>query len=311
MSKVTIRVKEISTGDIEHTYIHNSRLYAERGYPIPENINVGQSGWNKSCVIKDGCEAEIPLNEAIDYRITKSGVKVRKNSVMALEYIVSVSPDFFQVYSTSGYFLNSLDFLSKKHGFDNIVSLSEHYDETNPHAHIVVVPIIKKEVGWKRKKGDGYIEGKTEENRLCARDFTGNRNLLSKLQDDYFTFCVPYGQKHHVTFERGTSVEEQTKKYLGKTHHEMGLINKELEKNDLLMQQVNHQFNLGMTSIEAQKKLNGMNEQNQKLQALKEEKNKGLNSFLQQQAVKEIEAKQIKEWREANKKKGNAFGEET
>jgi hypothetical protein len=142
-----------------------------------------------------------------------------------------------------------------------------HYDETKPHVHIIVVPIIKKEVRWKRSKGDGFIEGKKEENRLCARDFTGNRNMLRSLQDDYFNYFVSYGKECGVTLERGTKVEDQTKKYLGKTYHEIGLINEALEKNNQLAQEANRLYKIGKENIEEyQKKIEEAKEQNKKLQ---------------------------------------------
>jgi hypothetical protein len=216
MTNATIRVKPISAGAIKRAGIHNNRLYTELGYDTPENIKTGQSVLNKSYVLIDGIETKKSLQDTIYYRIGEAGAQERKNSVMALEYVMSGSSDFLTAYTPSKYFAICIKFLEKKHGKENIVSIAEHYDETNPHMHVIVVPIIRKEVRWKRSKGDGYIEGKKVENRLCARDFTGNRDMLRKLQDDFFELCFPYGKECGLTLERGTKVEFQTKKYVKK-----------------------------------------------------------------------------------------------
>lgn len=308
MSNVTIRVKPISAGAIKRAGIHNNRLYTELGYDTPENIKTGQSVLNKNRVIKDGLETNISLKDAIEHCIQKAGVQVRKNSVMALEYIVSGSPDFLNAYTPSKHFSNCVTFLAEKHGKENIVAIAEHYDETNPHAHIIIVPIIKKEVRWKRSKGDSFIEGKTEENRLCARDFTGNRNMLRNLQDDYFNYCVPYGKECGVTLERGIKVEYQTRKYLGRTYYEIGLINQEFEKNNQLAQEANHLYKTGELNIEEyQKKLKDTKEQNQKLQELKDKMNRDLNIFIEQQGNKEKKNKLMKEGKDKEQKQGSDF----
>ena len=313
MTNATIRVKPISAGAIKRAGIHNNRLYTELGYDTPENIKTGQSVLNKSYVIIDGIETNKSLKDTIYYRIGEAGAQERKNSVMALEYVMSGSSDFLQAYTPAKHFANCVKFLENKHGKENIVAIAEHYDETNPHVHVIVVPIIKKEVRWKRSKGDGYIEGKKEENRLCARDFTGNRDMLRKLQDDYFEYCVPYGKECGVTLKRGTKVEYQTKKYLKKTCYEMGLINQEFEKNNQLAQEANHLYKIGELNIEEyQKKLKETKEQNQKLQALKDKMNRDLNIILEQQGNKERKNKLMKEGGKETKDKeqsrGNDFG---
>jgi hypothetical protein len=296
MANATIRVKPISAGAIKRAGIHNNRLYSELGYATPENIKIGQSVLNKSYVIIDGIETNMSLKDTIYYIIKRAGVKERKNSVMALEYIFSGSEDFLTAYTPAKHFANCLEFLEKKHGKENIVSIAEHYDESKPHMHVIVVPIIKKEVRWKRSKGDGYIEGKKVENRICARDFTGNRDMLRKLQDDYFNLCLPYGKEYGLTLERGTKVELQAKKYVKKTNHEMGLLNEKFEKNNQLAQEANHLYKIAKLNIEEyKKKTKEIKEQNEKLQAQKDKMERDLNIILERQGDEEKKYKLMKE----------------
>jgi hypothetical protein len=251
---------------------------------------------NKSYVIIDGIETKKSMKDTIYYIIQRAGAQERKNSVMALEYVMSGSPDFLKAYTPAKHFANCVKYLEKKHGKENIVAIAEHYDETNPHVHVIVVPIIKKEVRWKRSKGDGYIEGTKEENRLCARDFTGNRDMLRKLQDDYFEYCVPYGKECGITLERGTKVEYQTKKYLKKTYYELGLINQELEKNNQLTQEANRLYKIcELNNEEYQKKTKETQEQSQKLQAQKDKMTRDLNIIIEQQGNEDRKNQLMKE----------------
>lgn len=299
MSYVTIRVKPISAGAIKRAGIHNNRLYSELGFDTPENIIIGQSVLNKNYVLIDGIETKKSLKDTIYYRIEEAGAQERKNSVMALEYVMSGREDFLMAYSPSKYFANCVKFLEKKHGAENIVAIAEHYDESKPHVHIIVVPIIRKEVHWKRSKGDGYIEGKKEENRLCARDFTGNRDMLRKLQDDFFEYCVPFGKECGVTLERGTKIELQARKYVKKTNHEMALLNVKFEKHNQLAQEANHQYKIGELNIEEyQKKLKEIKEQNEKLQAQKDKMERDLNIIIENQSNEEKKYKLMKEGKE-------------
>ena len=89
MSYVTIRVKPISAGAIKRAGIHNNRLYSELGFDTPENIIIGQSVLNKNYVLIDGIETKKSLKDTIYYRIEEAGAQERKNSVMALEYVMS------------------------------------------------------------------------------------------------------------------------------------------------------------------------------------------------------------------------------
>jgi len=147
-----------------------------------------------------------------------------------------------------------------------------------------VVPIIRKEVHWKRKKGDGYIEGKKEENRLCARDFTGNALLLSRIQDDFYAHNLPAADECGVDIKRGSPAKEQNEQYFERTYYQLGLINQAIEQNNLLMQQSNHLNEIGQATIrEYEKTLRESLEKNKELEKLKEKMLKELEIFTTKQ----------------------------
>jgi len=96
--------------------------------------------------------------------------KRRKDAVIGVEYLMTASPEWFETATKeqqAQFFDNSLAWLTKKYGAENIISASIHRDETTPHMSAVVVPI-------------------TSDGRLSAKEFIGNRQMM---KDDQTTFA--------------------------------------------------------------------------------------------------------------------------
>jgi hypothetical protein len=107
--------------------------------------------------------------------------KVRKNAVVAVEYMMTASPEFWKSadeQKQKEFFDKSMEYLKEKYGEKNIASATIHRDETSPHLSAFVVPI-------------------TPDGRLCARDYLGGRQLLREAQ-------TKYAEKvQHLGLERG------------------------------------------------------------------------------------------------------------
>lgn len=221
-----IRVRNLSAVDVAPTETHNGRKYQEKGVHPPEHIDT--QGYYTHETIGDKS-----MNERINERLKALGITPRKNSVVALEYVVALSGNpqekalIRQNYDIGGFLSDATKWVAERHGgMQNLVAVSQHFDESNPHAHIVVLPIVEKTVKWKNQKGSG----ERVESRLCARDFTGSKDMLSALQDQYHAFVEPYGAKMGgVKFFRGTKKEEQLKEYTKKTSRELGLLRQKLD----------------------------------------------------------------------------------
>lgn len=74
----------------------------------------------------------------------KSDKAIRKDAVVYCECIISSDQNFFKNLSEDKqklFFRESLEFLGKKLGKDNIISANVHLDETTPHMHVGFVPI--------------------------------------------------------------------------------------------------------------------------------------------------------------------------
>lgn len=108
--------------------------------------------------------------------------KYRKDAVIGLEYFVGASPQWFQEKTRQqqdDYFRQSIDWLEKRHGKENVVGWSIHRDESSPHLVAYVVPM-------------------SDRGTLNAKQWTGGAAALSKMQTD---FAKTVGARNHL--ERG------------------------------------------------------------------------------------------------------------
>jgi len=107
--------------------------------------------------------------------------KQRKNGVMAVEYLMTTSPEWAASATPEqqrDFFAKSLDFLKEKYGEQNIVSATVHNDEMTPHLAAYIVP----------KKPDG---------KMSARHYLNGSLQLKKDQDDFAK------KVEHLGLERG------------------------------------------------------------------------------------------------------------
>jgi hypothetical protein len=128
----------------------------------------------------------------VKQRIDQSGVKQRKNAVLAVEHLITASPETFgfEVKETEGkkglygnvkawenFEAAAKKWLINRYGQENLVNFTVHHDESTPHIHAVVVPIL-----------DG---------KLNCRAYLGGREKLSKMQTE-FAQAV-----EHIGLQRG------------------------------------------------------------------------------------------------------------
>lgn len=226
MSYAIIRVRNLHMEDLQGTCNHNDRKHKEVGKDLP-NVDPTRTHGNMSYSDFRESNENLDLEEIVKEQL--QDVKVRKNSVVALEYVCTLSPEVMEqldeTQSMASILSNLKDFLVNKHGMDNIAMVSYHYDESNPHVHVVVLPLKEKEVRWKNKRGEGV----KIEKRLCARDYTGNKELLRELQTDYHNYVTndsPYLKsalkRSEITLNRGVDARERResgKYYSQMTNH--------------------------------------------------------------------------------------------
>ena len=128
--------------------------------------------------------------------------KRRKDAVLAVEYVMTASPEWFDKATPKQekeFFQRSLQWLADKYGADRIVTASIHRDEATPHLSAFVVPL-------------------TQDKRLSAKEFIGSRDKMRADQSSYAGCVADLGlergiegskathqtiQQHYAAVERG------------------------------------------------------------------------------------------------------------
>lgn len=132
---------------------------------------------------------------AVLERTEKVGCRLRKDSVMMIETLITASPKLFQEMSREemmDFMTRAYTFVAERVGEDNIVSAVIHLDEKTPHMHLCFVPL-------------------TKDHRLCAKEILGNRTHLSKYWQDGF---FEYMHEQYPQLERGEPAAETKRKHI-------------------------------------------------------------------------------------------------
>jgi len=150
--------------------------------------------------------------EAIQHRIENAGInrKISHNQVRAIRFILSGTHEDMQRIQSEGqlnkWCKDSLDWLQKEVGSENVVSAVLHLDEKTPHIHATVVPIVacerRKAKLEQSKTGKKYKKKNINATRLCADDVMA-RNKLTAYQTSYAEAMNKYG------LQRGIESSEQ------------------------------------------------------------------------------------------------------
>ncbi|KAA6336986.1 Plasmid recombination enzyme [termite gut metagenome] len=210
MGYVVLHLKKASGNDagtsahIERT-IHPKNADESRTHLNRELIEFSQSVKNRT--------------EAIQHRIENAGItrKIGKNQVRAIGVMLSGSPDDMKRIEEAGnlndWCAESVDWLEKTFGAENLVSAVLHRDETTPHIHATIVPIV---TGERRKaKEEKSTEGKKKYRkknpdaaRLCADDVMA-RDKLKAYQDSYAETMQKYGLQRGIEGSKAKHIYTQ------------------------------------------------------------------------------------------------------
>jgi len=121
--------------------------------------------------------------EAMSALMARLPEKRRKDAVLAIEYLVTASPEAMRSKTRQGqdeYFADAIEWLKKRHGAENVVYAGIHRDETTPHLYAYVVPLD------------------ADTGNLNAKKWLGGAKALSHMQTD---FAKNVGKQHG--FDRG------------------------------------------------------------------------------------------------------------
>ncbi|MDE1313202.1 plasmid recombination protein [Vibrio aestuarianus] len=143
-------------------------------------------------------------------KFEKNNINPRKNAVLCIEAVLSLSPDFFQSNTnTKDFAINARKWLISEFG-DNLVSAVLHLDEKTPHIHAHIVPM-------------------TADGRLSARELF-NKSTLPDYQKSYLNQMKIIEPK--LKYNQGSKAEHT------KLKDYYSMVNKEIENNKELKDNV-------------------------------------------------------------------------
>ena len=203
-------------------------------------------------------------DEAIAHRIKSAGIKrkITPDQVRAIRVMMSGTYEDMMKIQQDGrmneWCNDSMEWLHKTFGRENTVSAVLHMDETTPHIHATIVPIV---MGERRKAKQKQTEGKrsyrkkADAARLCADDVL-NRDKLIGYHDDYAKIMDKYGLQRGV---RGSEARHVTtaqyyrdlKRQTGKLETGVQQLQEEREEAEKQLKQVKKE--IGTQKLEAVK----------------------------------------------------------
>ncbi|KAA6331847.1 Plasmid recombination enzyme, partial [termite gut metagenome] len=139
------------------------------------------------------------------------------NQVRAIGVMLSSSPDDMKRIEEAGnlndWCADSVDWLQKTFGAENLVSAVLHRDETTPHIHATVVPIVtgERRKAREEKPADGkkkYRKKNPNTARLCADDVMA-RDKLKGYQDSYAQRMQAYGLQRGIEGSKAKHITTQ------------------------------------------------------------------------------------------------------
>lgn len=144
--------------------VSRSAMHTFRAQPTP-NADPSLTGRNPTVGAKGTDQLLAALVRALP-------IKRRRDAVLAIEYLVTASPEAFKRHGGQmddrggGYFADALKWLMNRHGAENVLSATIHLDESTPHLVVYVVPM-------------------TADKRLSCRDYLGGPQKLKAMQTDF------------------------------------------------------------------------------------------------------------------------------
>ena len=187
MPYAIMRFAKRKRGSINSMEAHNERQKEQ--YKSNPDIDTVKSAENFHLIqLQQKYYAEIMS------RVEVAKCRLRKDSVLMIEALITASPEFMTARSFAEqreYFEHALAFIQKEMGESNVFAATVHMDERNPHMHVCMVPL-------------------TSDKRLSAKTIMGNQKKLSEWQTKFHEHMSARWNE----LERGASAMETHRKHI-------------------------------------------------------------------------------------------------
>ena len=185
--KAIFRIKKLRRANLKASLHHSFREQPTLNADASRrNLNHVWTGGKSSQEVLKNLEARLQALEAKPRTWTdkngreyqeKQGRKIRSDACVAVEVLVTGSPEHLEKMgdaAVADYLKNSLKWINKKYGKENVISAGVHRDERNIHMWAYVVPV-------------------TVDGRLNASEVIGNKFQMADLHDEFSEFAQAYG----------------------------------------------------------------------------------------------------------------------
>jgi len=225
--------------------------------------------------------------EAIQHRLETAGLKrqIGKNQVQVIRVMLSGSPEDMERIQNEGklddWCRDNIDWLKKTYGEENVVAATLHMDETTPHIHASVVPIVtgerrqkpsmkKSEQEQTEKPKRKYKKKDPNRVRLCCDDVMAKAKLI-EYQDTYAEAMAKYG------LERGVKGSDARHITLTEFYRNQMMESKNLQTNIELLLAVEDAKRLSIEELKRQE------QEAEKLKQQKEAELKEIIGYLEEE----------------------------
>ncbi len=141
----------------------------------------------------------------------RRGGTIRKDSVLAIELMLSASPEWFKTATKEQmreWLQRNTDWLADTFGAANVLQIALHLDETTPHLHAFVIPEVEMvETRGRKPKGGAPGAVKAPKPALAASRWLDGRAKLGELQDRYAAAMEPLGLERGL---KGSKAKHRT-----------------------------------------------------------------------------------------------------
>ena len=221
-------MKKMKNNDLAKIAEHNRRESPDGIYSNPNidpertHLNIRRSDYTK----------EERLKTLIDRRIEEREVqkrRVRKDAVKMISVLVSASPEYINSLDRDEqiqYFDEAFKFCQKQFGEKNCIEMNVHFDETTPHAHVSIVPIMN--------------------GKLCAKELM-TMKFLYEIQDEFPKAMRERG----FDVERGTGGDPQERrKHLSEEEYRLKSWEKDLKSREANLKKFEKRIENDFASLE-------------------------------------------------------------
>lgn len=217
MAYAILRTEKLKTmGNIGGSLAHN---YRTRDTPnaVPERLHLNTHDMASADEVKAAIVARLPE-------------KRRSDAVLCVEYFIGASPDYFEGTDLKGerYFATAVEWLKERHGAENVVATSVHYDETSPHLVAYVVPL-------------------DQDGKLNAKSFLGGKAKLTAMQTDFAKAVGRHGLERGI--EGSKAKHQSIRDYYAKVNQAERAVLPKLTASDLAPQKSRAEGLLGRVGL--------------------------------------------------------------